>query len=156
MATERAVKSAYLDRLVAEFAADCRVTRVAATELIRTIEADPFMDDTHTYERLLEDIRGRFSSQGVDTIVLGCTHFLMIKPDLLASFSRDFRVVDSRQGVTNRTLHLLEAHGRLEAYRSLAPGEAGLARFHLTGDLSGPSVYQRVADAYGLEFGGTL
>jgi glutamate racemase len=156
MATERAVKSAYLDRLVDDFASDCRVTRVAATELIRAIEADPFMDCQADYERLLEDIRRRFQSDGVDTIVLGCTHFLMLKPELLAPFHAEFAILDSREGVTRRTLTLLERHGTLAAYQARAAGQATTSVFHLTGDQEGPSVYRRVAEAYGLAYGGTL
>jgi glutamate racemase len=156
MATERATKGAYLDRLVAEFASDCRVTRVAATELIRAIENDPFMDDNATYERLLGDIRDRFRALGVDTIVLGCTHFLMLKPELLGRFGADFTIVDSREGVTRRTLHLLERHGSLRDYQALEPGEARASYFHLTGEGTGSGVHERVARAYGLEFGGCL
>jgi glutamate racemase len=156
MATERAVRSAYLDRLVEDFASDCRVTRVAATELIRAIEADPFMDCQADYERLLEDIRRRFQTDGVDTIVLGCTHFLMLKPELLDPFRGDFAILDSREGVTRRTLTLLERHGNLATYQVLVAGQAAPSVFHLTGGLDGPSVYRRVAEAYGLEFGGTL
>lgn len=156
MATERAVKSAYLDRLVREFASDCQVTRVAATELIRTIESDPFMEDGAVYERLLDDIRLHFKADGVDTIVLGCTHFLMLKPELLERFGNEFTILDSREGITRRALSLLERHGTLAEYQAAKPGEAGSSWFHLTGGLEGDAIYRRVAEAYGLEFGGLL
>ena len=129
---------------------------VMATELIGAIERDPFMDDAGNYRRLLDDIGTRFAAEGVDTIVLGCTHFLMLKPELLAHFGNGFTILDSREGVTNRTLHLLEEHGCLDDYRALEAGQAGPSVFHLTADIQGPSVYERVAGAYGLQFGGTL
>ena len=156
MATERATKGAYLDHLIEEYAADCRVTRVAATELISTIERDPFMDDQARFQHLLGEIRRTFQAAAVDTIVLGCTHFLLLKPELLAHFGMDFTIVDSRQGVSRRALALLDSHGTLDDYQNLQPGEAGPSIFHLTAELAESAMYQRLAAFHGLEFGGTL
>ena len=155
MATERALQGAYFDKLVAEFGGDCIVVRFAATELINAIETDPFMTDKSYYIQLMEEIRHYFLSRQVDTIVLGCTHFLHLNQEMLSVFGKDFTILDSRQGVTRQSLRLLQDRNVLYQYQAAtASPQPGV--FHLTASVVADSMYPRVAAAYDLTFGGEL
>lgn len=154
MASERALIGDYFDRLVAEHAADCRVVRYPATELIRAIETDPFMEDRQAYLDLMSDIRACFRSQSVDTIVLGCTHFLHVDRELRAVFGDEFALLDSREGVSRQTMRRLQALGVLDGLRRADPAAAA-GSFHLTAPDPSP-LYPKVAAAFGLAFGGDL
>jgi len=160
MATERSLKGTYMDRLVAEHASDCDIVRVAATELINTIETDPFMADRDHYAHLLHDIRASFVAKNVDTIVLGCTHFLHLNNELLSVFGNEFSIVDSRDGVSHQAVRVLEKRGLFDQYAVMETASLGI--FHLTTTEPTPqnatslATYQRVAEKFGLAFGGNL
>ena len=155
MATERALQGSYFDHLVEEFGNGCRIVRFAATALIQAIETDPFMEDKAGYIRLMEEIRGHFRSQGVDTIVLGCTHFLHLNQQLLDVFGKEFTIFDSREGVSQQTLRLLRGQGVLDQYATAKVGQ-NQSVFHLTAPLHEPGIYPRVAEAFDLGYGGAL
>lgn len=154
MASERALIGDYFDRLVAEHSAGCEVVRCPATELIRSIETDPFMTDKTHYIELMEEIRHHFLSRGVDTIVLGCTHFLHLNQEMLDVFGKDFTILDSRDGVTRQTLRVLASLQLLDSYRK-AEGNPEQT-FHLTAPVGPESFYYAVAKNFALDFGGAL
>jgi len=56
---------------------------------------------------------------GVDTVVLGCTHYLFVSGPLARVLGPDVRLVDSAPAIARRTQHLLRDNGRS---RSEAPG----------------------------------
>ena len=47
-----------------------------------------------------------FLNEGVDSIVLGCTHFLHIASEIQQLAGRDVQVVDSREGVVRQALRI--------------------------------------------------
>ncbi|MEA3000110.1 MAG: glutamate racemase [Sphingomonadales bacterium] len=145
LGTDATVRQPYVDRLAAEFAADCLVVRHGSAELVDLAEAKLRGEPAElaAYRGILEELYARPGGEAVDTIVLACTHFPLVVQELAAASSRPVAFVDGKEGIARRTAfltrqrawperepeHLALFTGRgsgLEAYR------AGFARhgFH--------------------------
>ena len=71
---------------------------------------------------VLEEYLGEFVTNGIDTIVLGCTHYPLIRDDVTAVLDgeREIRVVDSADCTASRTKKMLEKQGM---HRSAGDGD---------------------------------
>ncbi len=156
LATERTIKGDYLEALITKYANDCRVTKVAASELISLIEKDPFIEDPLAFKRLFEEARVSFERQSVDTVVLGCTHFLHVAKEFEQYFANRFTIMDSRDGVVNQTLRIIESLGLMQGYESILESDHTAKQLFLSKEVVNSSLYQRVASRYGLSFGGII
>jgi glutamate racemase len=145
LGTEATVRQPYVDRLSAEFAADCNVLRHGSAELVELAEAK-LRGEAPRPEAVAGELAGLFAQPGgerIDTIVLACTHFPLIEEELAAAAPRPIRFVDGKEGIARRTawltrdlawpaeasegIALFTGRGTdLEAYRP------GLARYGLT------------------------
>jgi len=125
LATERTIRDPYLDDLVASFAAERRVLRVGAQDLVEFVERR--LASSTAEERraaVLPSVR-LLVEGGADEIVLACTHFLHIAGDIAdcarellaglggAGAARRIEVVDSREGVARRLRQVLADEGGL-------------------------------------------
>jgi glutamate racemase len=115
LATPGTVRRPYTDQLIAEFAADCQVVRVGSSELVLAAEqklrGEPF-DPT-----LLGELLRPILAAGADTVVLGCTHFPLLRDELEAAAGRPLTWVDSGDAIARRV-------------QSLYPGAHSLATGH--------------------------
>ena len=86
LGTEATVRQPYVDRLSAEFAADCTVLRHGSARLVELAEAKlrgesvPPADVAHELAGLLDQPGG----DRLDTIALACTHFPLLQDELAA------------------------------------------------------------------------
>jgi glutamate racemase len=145
LGTDATIRQPYVDRLAAEFAADCALVRHGSAELVDLAEAklrgEP--TDPAAYRRILGEMLAKPGGEWVDTIVLACTHFPLVEAELAAAAPRPIAFVDGKEGIARRTSWLTRDRtwpasategiavftgdgSRAEAYR------AGLARFGLT------------------------
>ena len=85
-------------------------------------------------ERYCEPLR----EAGVDTVVLGCTHYPFISAQLQAALGPDVSLLDTAHAVAKRTTHLL-CH---EPAAGFAVGQAGSTQLWTTGS---PTHLQEVA-----------
>ena len=108
LGTEATVRQPYVDRLSAEFAADCRVIRHGSAELVETAEAklrgEPA--EAGACERALAGLFGQPGGDRIDMIVLACTHFPLVEEELAAAAPRPVRFVDGKEGIARRTAWL--------------------------------------------------
>jgi glutamate racemase len=145
LGTEATVRQPYVDRLSAEFAADCTVIRHGSAELVDFAEARlrGEQPDRSACSRALDGLFDQPGGGRIDTIVLACTHFPLVEEELAAAAApRAVRFVDGKEGIARRTAWLTRnldwpdraAEGvalftgrqtDVEAYR------AGLARYGL-------------------------
>lgn len=149
LATERTVNDPYVGILAERYASDCVLEREAAPELVDFVERRYL--DASEEERLqvAERYVRRFGDAGVDTIVLGCTHFLFLSGEFSRVSGGAMRIVDSRDGVARRALALLRERGLI----SSGPGGGTL---FVTGEPPFEASWERFASRFGLEFGGPL
>jgi glutamate racemase len=144
LGTEATVRQPYVDRLSGEFAADCTVVRHGSAELVDLAEAKlrgQAADDA-AYARILDELFAKPGGEGIDTIVLACTHFPLVQEELAAASRRPVRFVDGKEGIARRTAWLTRDRTWPDA-----PTE-GLALF--TGRSTGIEAYRAGFASFGL------
>jgi glutamate racemase len=125
LGTAATVVQPYVDRLAADFAADCQVIRHGSAELVELAEAK-LRGEAPAAPRLAAILDGLLSQPGgeaIDTVVLACTHFPLLEAELAAAAPRPLAFVDGNAGIARRTAWLT----RDESWPA-APGE-GIAVF---------------------------
>ena len=108
LGTEATIRQGYVDRLEAEFAADKTLLRHAAPELVAAAEArlrgEPV--DPGVFVRAAQGLRDQPGGERIDTVVLACTHFPLLLPELTAAFGPGVRFVDGADGIAQRIAFL--------------------------------------------------
>jgi glutamate racemase len=109
LATEATVASGAYERAIAAADPFVRVTAVAAPDLTPIIERGfPFdervVDTVRHYTRPLREA-------GVDTVILGCTHYPLVAPMLQRMLGRGVRIVSSGEPIAHQVEHVLGARG---------------------------------------------
>jgi len=110
-ATERTVKDQYTEQLVRDFAADCVVERVAASQLVGFVERRLFAASPDERSEVVARAVEPLKAAGVDTVVLGCTHFVYLADDISRALGENVRVLDSREGVGRQLIRTLQTRG---------------------------------------------
>jgi glutamate racemase len=84
LGTQATIRQGYVDRLEAEFAADKRLLRHGAPELVAAAEARLRGQDVDpaVFDRAAQALRDQPDGARIDTVVLACTHFPLIEADL--------------------------------------------------------------------------
>jgi glutamate racemase len=101
---------------------------------------------------IVADAVEKFREEGVDTVVLACTHFLYLYEDIRAGLGEDVRLIDSREGVGRRVMELLDAG----IPRRSCAGRAPAPRFYLSGENPPEAQYAFFADYFKIELAGLL
>lgn len=110
LATPGTVARAYTRDLVAQFASDCTVISLGSSELVQKAE-DHLRGKTVTTESLRELLsplldHPRFPD--MDTLVLACTHFPLLRPQLQALLGTGITLVDSGEAIARRVSYWLD------------------------------------------------
>jgi len=135
LGTQATIRQPYVDQLEAEFVAGKTLLRHAAPGLVEEAEKKlrgQAVDRT-VLRAALADLAASGNGAAMDAVVLGCTHFPLLKDELqhIATFdlgwSPDVRFLDGAAGIAGRISHLLEG-------QSFA--RKGLNRFVVTGPIA--------------------
>jgi len=116
LATPATVRRPYLDQLIEEFAGDCRVERIGHPGLVRW--AEDLVAGGVVPVAELWGAMAAFREAGVDTVVLGCTHYPLLLDSLKQSLPAVQFWVDSGEAIARRVAWLLDQAGRLAVARS--------------------------------------
>lgn len=128
LATHATVASGRYETLIRDLDAGVEVVSVACPRLVPLIESDePFGPDTVAAVR---DYAAPLKDAGVDTVVLGCTHYPLIRPILQRVFGRDVALVFSAEETAREVAETLSRKG----IGNLV-GRDGACRFFTTGDV---------------------
>ncbi|HEY0114247.1 MAG TPA: glutamate racemase [Allosphingosinicella sp.] len=121
LGTEATVVQPYVDRLAAQFAADCRVVRFGSAELVDLAEAKlrGEVPDPSAFAEILARMLAQPGGEAVDTVVLACTHFPLVQDELEAAAPRPLAFVDGKEGIARRVAWLT----RDAAWPAAAPEE---------------------------------
>jgi glutamate racemase len=138
MATEATVRSGRYPAAIALLDAGVEVSQIACPDLVPLIQAG----DTHGPEaqaaakRYAEPIK----AAGVDTVILGCTHYPLLRPMLQRIFGRGVMLVTSAEEVAREVAETLARRGV-----GNDPAREGEYRFACTGD---PAAFRAVAERF--------
>lgn len=107
LATPATVHRAYTDHLIEEFAAHCNVLRIGVTNLVVQAERKMagYTVDMHEIHNALEPVIQ--ADIQPDTLVLGCTHFPLLKEEI-HHYLPDIALVDSGAAIAKRVACLLK------------------------------------------------
>ncbi len=123
LATSSTLASERLTHLVERFGKQVQVTTVACPKLVDLVERGELTGPAAlaTVEHYLAPLR----AAGVDTFVLGCTHFPLIAPLIVAAAGPGATIIDTGPAVARQVARVVVA--------GILPG-AGLFRAATTGD----------------------
>lgn len=91
--------------VVERFAQDVQVFQATCPGLVRQIEKG-YLETSKT-RRILEEAIGPMLKEGVDTFVMGCTHFPFVIPLIRKIAGEDVRVIDPAPAIARQTERLL-------------------------------------------------
>jgi glutamate racemase len=110
LGTNATVRQPYVDRLSAEFAADCLVVRHGSARLVELAEARLHGEDTSPddFRTEISGLLDRPGGDRIDIVVLACTHFPLVAAELAAVAPRPLQFVDGAEGIARRVAHLTQ------------------------------------------------
>ncbi len=109
LATPATVASGAYERALATSAPEARLHAVACPELAPLIQAGGEADD-----RLVDCVEGYCAplrAAGVDTVILGCTHYPLVAPMLQRTLGRDVRLVTAGHAIAGTVQRVLDERG---------------------------------------------
>jgi glutamate racemase len=133
MATEATFQGALFGSLVERFAADVEVLTQTCPGLVERVEAG-LVQDAETMEMLQRYLQPMMD-QGIDSLVLGCTHYPYLRPLIEEITGDEVKIIDPSPAVARQTARVLKQEGLLRA------GEGGQHTFCTTG---APQVFARL------------
>jgi glutamate racemase len=125
LATEATVRSGRYADAVQALDAGAHVVAISCPRLVPLIEAAPSLDEIDVAVR---EYASPLKDAGVDTVILGCTHYPLIKPVLERVFGRATTLVFSAEETAREVAETLERKGIEND-----PAREGSIRFLTTG-----------------------
>ena len=132
LATELTVASKRYELLVHALDAGVRMTAVACPKLVPLIEdGDTFSEEVVAAVR---EYAAPLKAEQCDTVILGCTHYPLLRPIFQRTFGRDVTLIFSADETAREVAETLARKGfdndpsREGAYRFLTTGDADVFR----------------------------
>lgn len=108
----------------------------ACVGLVPLIEAEP--SGSPLLAIRLQEILDPMLQNGIDTLVLGCTHYPLIKEEIEAICGPAVNVIDPSSAAARQVQRLLKKRGLLTSLSKGFPGTRGLAHIFATSGTSAP------------------
>lgn len=127
LATGAALAGEKFHRLVAQHAGGVRVITQPCPGLVEQVERGD-LDGQHTRELVLR-YTAPLLAAGADVIVLGCTHYPFLRPQIQQAVGPNVALIDTGAAVARQTRRVLELEGLVGGSR-----ERGSIEWHTSGD----------------------
>ncbi|RXZ65911.1 glutamate racemase [Pelagerythrobacter rhizovicinus] len=109
LGTAATIRQAYVDNLQSQFGNGHRLLRHAAPGLVEAAEAKlrgrPL--DPAAIRDAVAGLREQPGGDRIDTVVLACTHFPLLRSELEAAFGPGVALIDGAEGIARRIAHLV-------------------------------------------------
>ena len=102
LATERTLESAAVERLCRQFGQDARILLRPCPGLVEVVECGDLTSEQT--RQTLEEIVHPLIAQGVDTLVLGCTHYVFLQPAIQDIVGSGVQVLESSVAVARQVM----------------------------------------------------
>lgn len=103
LATAATCKSTYVDELIAKFAKDKQVDKIACSGLADAVENN----DDERQQKIVEE--ALVNKGDADVVILGSTHYTMIKGLIQNIAGPDIKIIDSNAAVARNTLRVMRS-----------------------------------------------
>jgi glutamate racemase len=114
LATPATLQGELLDEVVLRWAGGTTVVRQGCPGLVEQIEAGAF--DSPTTLEMLKEFLQPLLAAGADTIVLGCTHYPFVAPQIQQLAGPQVQLIDAAPAVARQTLRVLAEHGLVQPH----------------------------------------
>ncbi|MEM6476812.1 MAG: glutamate racemase [Pseudomonadota bacterium] len=108
--TKGTIRQSYVDDLERDFASGKKLLRIAAPDFVG--EAEAKLRGGVVNPGVIREATGRLRAMpggdDIDSLVLACTHFPLLREELAASFGDHVAMIDGADGIARRIAHLLE------------------------------------------------
>jgi len=105
LATERTLNSIGYTRTRDQYASKCKVIERVGVGLVEEIEKG--IIESAALNALVESFVIDFEEQAIDTLVLGCTHYVLIRALFSKRFKNPITLMDANQAVARRAFNLV-------------------------------------------------
>ena len=142
LGTKATIRQPYVDRLAADFASGKALLRHAAPELVYAAEAK-LRGETPDPAVIRDAISGLLHQDGgerMDTVILACTHFPLLREELATAAGRPIRLIDGAEGIARRIAYLTQDLSW--------PSDRGAGLFVTTGNLAAIEPYRSALAKY--------
>jgi glutamate racemase len=108
LSTVATANSPYQADLISQFAADCEVLNLGTNELVPRIERGAFETDL---PGVLVEVLEPFKSADIDALVLGCSHFPILRNQMQAILGDGVTILDSGAAIARQLGRVLDQNG---------------------------------------------
>lgn len=108
LATQQTVQSQRLQRLIQEYAKDVKVVAQGCPGLVEHVERGDFA--SAELRALLTEYTQPLVGQGIDVLVLGCTHYPFLAATLREIIGGEINILETSHAVAQQVMRLLEQH----------------------------------------------
>lgn len=145
LGTRATIRQPYVDRLAADFASDKTLLRHAAPDLVYAAEAKLRGEkpDPRVIEAAISGLMNQAGGEKMDTVILACTHFPLLRDELSEAAQRPIQFIDGAQGIARRIADLTK--------NTTWPSESRDGIFVTTGELGDIEPYQPAIGQYGIK-----
>ena len=147
VATPGTIRRAYTNDLIEKFAKDCKVLKIGTTDLVRLCERKMAGKPVTLTE--VAEVFGPWlmlkPEERPDSIVLGCTHFPLVKDEIGTLFP-DAVLVDSGEAIGRRVRSLISLN-QAPSYEEISDGNHAF----YTGNLENLSGYENAFKSLGFK-----
>ena len=152
IATEATFQGALFAEVTAQFAANVKVITQVCPGLVEMVERGE--TDTEEMERLLRTYLEPLLAAGIDTLVLGCTHYPFLMPLMRRIVGEEVAIIEPSPAIARQVRRVLTERDLLN------PAGEGGKRFFTSGD---PALFARLVKGllgeqgpvFGVEWRGT-
>lgn len=109
LVTEATAKSSYNQHLIDTFASDCEVVTIGTNKLVPLIESEK----NDLLPEVIATELAPFKESAVDVVVLGSTHFPILRPFLVDFLGSEVSLLDSGGAVARQTKRILTNNNAL-------------------------------------------
>ncbi|RKF19419.1 glutamate racemase [Altericroceibacterium spongiae] len=144
LGTAATIRQAYVDNLEREFAAGKHLIRHAAPGLVAAAEAKlhGIAPDPALFREAVDGLRSQPHGDAIDTVVLACTHFPLIRTELAEILGQNVQFIDGAAGIARRVAYLTQG-------QAFTRKQSDFAVF--TGDGADEKPLQRMLQNYGID-----
>lgn len=110
LATPATVARPYTHELIREYAPHCEVISIGSSELVHLAEQKLRGEvlDKNLIKGIINDLLRKEGAEGMDTLVLACTHFPLLKEELAQQLPAHIQMIDSGEAIARRVAFLLK------------------------------------------------
>jgi len=109
LATPGTLGRDYTADLIAEFASEAHIIKFGTTDLVKLAEAHAHGDGVpdEMFRHIQMPLYGAPRGDEIDTVVLACTHFPLVRDQLIAAAPRPVTYIDSGEAIARQTLRVM-------------------------------------------------